>query len=553
MDLYTKLSPLEDGQIRLLQVSQCSNTSEISCALTVVSLRSQPSYFALSYTWGSPFPNYSERQDTSADLAITCNGVKIPVKPNLYDFLLRCARHPDSSYRERLWVDAVCINQKNHLERSKQVQLIGDIYKLAARVVVWLGVEDDTTAEAVELMREFAATEPAVLLRLQFPAASQDPLSDSRHWHAVARFFERNWCASDADAEFANSVRTRRVHFPAKLAATKASKLSSSGDGLLYALIRSRVSKCEDTRDKLYSQLKLGNADIFPTYDDDEAQVYITAATYILQHSDNLLLLTCVEGSDFQNISNLPSWVPDWSVTKDLGLRITGYRHFTAAGSLPRTVTVLNGGRVLQIQAARIDSITSSAETKGEILDFSRPTRLWAMLAHLDDIYAPTGQSKEEYPALGSPLRESFAKWILWRYLAAARKSPFLESSSFPAPGSSESTLPSREAILALVKQASPEDRAAVEKDASMFHSHYSHALFVRPFRTREGFLGLGTQSLRDGDGVWVVPGCRVPLILRRVEGSQRYRLVGGTVLHGFMNGEALERDGVDFDMVELE
>jgi hypothetical protein len=381
-----------------------------------------------------------------------------------------------------------------------------------------------------------------------------------------SNYFE---AASNAD----DDLGARRAHLPAKLAATKANQQSSSGDGLLYALIRARASKCGDPRDKVYSQLKLGNADIFPTYDEDHAQVYITAATYILKHSDNLLLLTCVEGEKFQEIPNLPSWVPDWSITKDLGLRVTGYRHFNTVGNIPRNYALVNGGRNLQIQAAKIDTITRSVETKGELLDFSRPTRLWDMLAELPNTYAPTGQSKEEvlwrtlitnrghtlhsgaiqYPASRSPLQQSFTKWILWRYLTASSKPPSLESSSFPVSSSTDSILPSRDAVLAFIAQASPEDRVAVEKDASIFHSHYSHALFVRPFRTQQGFLGLGTQSLREGDSVWIVPGCRVPLVLRRVGDSPRYRLVGGTVLHGFMDGEALQRDGVEFAVVELE
>ncbi|KAJ4360518.1 uncharacterized protein N0V89_001083 [Didymosphaeria variabile] len=633
MGLYDDLSPLEEGQIRLLQVSPRSETTSpgIACSLVVVSLREQPSYFALSYTWGDPFPNYGQLE-SKRDVLMTCNGTKIFVKPNLYDFLLHCAGHVDPAFRGLVWVDALCINQKDHLERSKQVQFIGEIYKSAAQVVVWLGVEGNSTASAVKLMREFTAADPAyqdITTLSAFSLADLIRVLRPDQSGCInlnpARFFERNWferawiiqeitfarqaivlCgphtlgwdeittvskfvatefsatsiwsdyfegASHPDTEFADRIRTRRAHFPAKLAATKASKSGTSGDGLLYALIRSRASKCEDARDKVYSQLKLGNADIFPTYSNDETQVYITAATYILQNSDNLLLLTCVEGPDFQEMKGLPSWVPDWSVSKDLGLRVTGYRHFKAAGSLPRNYTITSGGRRLQMQAAKIDTITRIAETKGELLDFSRPTSLWEMVAELDNMYAQTGQSKEEvlwrtlttnrgralhsdavqYPASTMPLQDSFAKWILWRYFVANKLSPGLEASSFPILNSPQSMLPTRAAIFHHAERSSPEDRATLEKESSIFHSHYSHALFLRPFRTQEGFFGLVTQSLREGDSVWVVPGCRVPLILRKVEDSERYRLVGGTLLHGFMNGEALEREGIRFDMVELE
>ena len=42
-----------------------------------------------------------------------------------------------------LWVDAICINQQNHLERGHQVRHMASIYRAAERVVIWLGVADD--------------------------------------------------------------------------------------------------------------------------------------------------------------------------------------------------------------------------------------------------------------------------------------------------------------------------------------------------------------------------------------------------------------------------
>lgn len=103
--------------------------------------------------------------------------------------------------------------------------------------------------------------------------------------------------------------------------------------------------------------------------------------------------------------------------------------------------------------------------------------------------------------------------------------------------------------------QASKKDPAYLSQlayNASLFDLHYSHAMLLRPFRTKQGFFGLGTQCLQARDSVWIVPGCRVPLIFRNVEGT-RYQLVGGSYVHGFMDGEALKRDGFTFEMVDLE
>jgi hypothetical protein len=38
-----------------------------------------------------------------------------------------------------IWIDAVCINQKDKAEKVTQIAIMGNIYRQAAKVVVWLG------------------------------------------------------------------------------------------------------------------------------------------------------------------------------------------------------------------------------------------------------------------------------------------------------------------------------------------------------------------------------------------------------------------------------
>jgi hypothetical protein len=42
-----------------------------------------------------------------------------------------------------LWIDQLCIDQENNDEKGPQIQLMGDIYRTACEVVIWLG-EDHT-------------------------------------------------------------------------------------------------------------------------------------------------------------------------------------------------------------------------------------------------------------------------------------------------------------------------------------------------------------------------------------------------------------------------
>lgn len=62
-------------------------------------------------------------------------------------------------------------------------------------------------------------------------------------------------------------------------------------------------------------------------------------------------------------------------------------------------------------------------------------------------------------------------------------------------------------------------------------------------FRTRSGRLGLGPQSVRPGDGVWLVAGSRTPYLLRKKgqdeEGRERLGFLGEAYVHGVMYGEA--------------
>ena len=56
-----------------------------------------------------------------------------------------------------LWVDAICIDQDNIPERDAQVQLMGNIYRTAGRVIVWLGPEADNSAMLPPLVDSLVA------------------------------------------------------------------------------------------------------------------------------------------------------------------------------------------------------------------------------------------------------------------------------------------------------------------------------------------------------------------------------------------------------------
>ncbi|KAL8658226.1 MAG: hypothetical protein Q9226_001163 [Calogaya cf. arnoldii] len=115
----------------------------LSCSLTIVDIQNAPRYEALSYSWGR----------NSAVNSLWCEGRPLTIRMNL-DHALRNLRLPNQA--RRLWVDALCIDQSNTDERSRQVQYMRLIYKYAARTIVWLGLRSPGIEEVFRLSQVIA-------------------------------------------------------------------------------------------------------------------------------------------------------------------------------------------------------------------------------------------------------------------------------------------------------------------------------------------------------------------------------------------------------------
>ena len=125
---------------------------------------------ALSYAWG--LPHFT--------MKLLCNEHRsyIPITVSL-DCALRRLRHP--SKIRRLWVDAVCINQKNGHEKPEQIRNMTKIYNKAQQVIAWVGDGCEDGAEVLNFFQkhkdEFMALEELVRVDCFFEPDSQDPIS----------------------------------------------------------------------------------------------------------------------------------------------------------------------------------------------------------------------------------------------------------------------------------------------------------------------------------------------------------------------------------------
>jgi hypothetical protein len=138
---YSSLPP-EGDNIRLLRLlPNVDEAAPLQCELCNYSLQKLGTrthlYEALSYVWGN-------QHET---LPICVDEGQFAVTVNLHA-ALSCLR--DRSFERVIWVDAVCINQKDQEERTQQVQFMAKIYSKAHRVIVWLGKEAVDTEGALE-------------------------------------------------------------------------------------------------------------------------------------------------------------------------------------------------------------------------------------------------------------------------------------------------------------------------------------------------------------------------------------------------------------------
>jgi Heterokaryon incompatibility protein (HET) len=160
--------PNDEDSIRLLEILPGSRDSPIRATLHVTCLSSQPSFEAISYTWG-------EVVDCKP-IVINNDDCPVAIRHNLWTFL-NVLRPPEGEGSRMVWVDALCISQFDAEEKAEQVRMIGKIFSAAFRVVAWLGEEADGSSQVV--------TEILTHEEIKHPAHTQLPEE------MVASFFNR--------------------------------------------------------------------------------------------------------------------------------------------------------------------------------------------------------------------------------------------------------------------------------------------------------------------------------------------------------------------------
>lgn len=346
----------------------------IHCTLIEVDLSTNPSYEALSYTWAID-SDISGPTTGAPSRTVMCNGATLDVFKNLHNALFQLQELGWTS--APIWIDAMCINQRDDVEKSAQVNMMGDIFRAASRVVVWLGKSSYATEIALAKARPFfhdgvlpedeSTTWAAISSRSSWLIACE-----ALRWVLSRGWFGRVWTLQEAALarETVYLLGSKTVPFDELLTCRFAASgdtslmaaesvfvgLSSRVAGLRFAhtahellesgqictleaaVTEARNRRAGDGRDKLFGVLSLcGPGDVVgltADYQKPVQDVYCECAGALLRSKNTgLSLLSLVgqirHGCDFSYVfhtkyinqfkpetgfvTDLPSWVPDLS------------------------------------------------------------------------------------------------------------------------------------------------------------------------------------------------------------------------------------------------
>ncbi|KIY00218.1 uncharacterized protein Z520_03903 [Fonsecaea multimorphosa CBS 102226] len=321
--------PLAEGQIRLLKFTDDdrSDGETLQFELFHAKLSQRPDYVALSYSWG---------QDAAhGRVSILVSNQRYEVSQNLADAL----RKLKSNNISTVWVDAICINQRDTIEKGREIVRMFAIYRMAKLVVIWLGADTVPEEDIRELQRATSDLEKPVNKQhrkgnLDSNLEALERLVSQRYWHRVwiiqevaaakrAQIFWGSYIFDFRKLEILLLEKYRsndRDEDPPGLAqkvvSVRAACRAQQKPRLMDILAMTSMSETSVLRDKVYGLLGLASdwADFVqePNYSqavsENELCLEMTSNHINWYNSADIIFLRSVDPQQ----TELPSWCPDY-------------------------------------------------------------------------------------------------------------------------------------------------------------------------------------------------------------------------------------------------
>ncbi|KAI1747010.1 heterokaryon incompatibility protein-domain-containing protein [Xylaria castorea] len=567
---YTPLNKYGENGIRLmaLQPGAFHDRLRIELQEVAFSLATPPVYEALSYVWGSA----DDR--VPVQMCSPSGEQTILVTQNLATAL----RHLRFDDRARaLWVDALCIDQSNLVERSQQLLKMGDIYRTSRRVVAWLGPESEDSSLALDTISRLAPLlevdwrdwrlKPSATSGFESGSATSSsgwlsvPPAEMRSiFHLISReWFERLWICQEivlgGERSFIScgqkvvpwsSFRTVMYYmylfenqlmgdqdaqpFAARMSLIV--KLITLWPGVTFMDLRADVGmfKCSDPKDRIYGLLNLLHPwdqaiGITPDYSLEPSQVYRNVALAWISHYNSLEILSRCE---IEAGVELPSWVPNWAVPPAIERRLQcppDVYQWSRLCSLPAVMDPENEGLPISCKVLTTVEKVAAPDQLGDS-DFQD----WFCMLLPKSIRQNSYQGKES-------LLEAYSRTICCNEL---------RDSFFPPNEWHISQQECETAVTELMVSGNSDDPdLSRSTELRLFLSQAVESLKGRCFFwSTDGYIGLGPQGAQPGDRVCNILGCSVPILLRpHPEPANRCSVVGECYVHGLMHNEGLFGD----------
>jgi hypothetical protein len=95
-----------------------------------------------------------------------------------------------------------------------------------------------------------------------------------------------------------------------------------------------------------------------------------------------------------------------------------------------------------------------------------------------------------------------------------------------------------------LAEEELKKELISLENACAVYHFFMSQTIARRRlYTTKRGLLGMGLETIQEGDQVWLLCDARVPMVLRPTKVPDEFTIVGECYLHEFMNGEMLNEE----------
>ena len=319
-DPIYRYRPLRLNSVRILRLTpSASEDDPIRCTLSAYRLSDPDLRFEpLSYTWG-------DKLDV-VKIYVGGNRASFSVTRSCFN-ALKSLRLPNIP--RLLWIDAICIDQSNDLERSAQVQIMDQVYARGVRTLIYLGEATPGTEMLFDELEEADSN-------LDRPAPS--PAIEQQLDELIARpWFRRVWVLQEA---FLNESRLvicgRRqaswealYHCSYGFANTRVTETNlplvlrlhnwsfDSGSvwlALFNQLNQTRSLLASEPRDRIFALKALlgrNQNELNPLidYELSVADILADVATKIL-NSVGLILLSAIRSPHNHAVA---SWIPDWT------------------------------------------------------------------------------------------------------------------------------------------------------------------------------------------------------------------------------------------------